>query len=180
MDLTKVLKINKKKVITANFILNEIQKNKNLEYILPLGLKNFDKTILKGGVHPNKKYLIYGSNKSGKTQLCHQICVQAFKNFSKNFKNSNNKNIKFILYLDTENTFRPERIKEIASERNLEYIKIFKRINVSKIMSNAALLLKLKEIEQEKQPENLRVLIIDSINNHYRSEQGISFYNAKM
>ncbi|MFX1394129.1 MAG: hypothetical protein ACFFAH_11190, partial [Promethearchaeota archaeon] len=25
-----------------------------------------------------------------------------------------------------------------------------------------------------------RVLIIDSINNHYRSEQGISFYNAKM
>jgi len=180
MDLTDVLKINKKKVIPSKFILNEIQKNKNLEFNLPLGLKYFDKTILKGGVHPNKKYLIYGANKTGKTQLCHQICVQAFKFLSKNSKNSKKNPIKIILYLDTENTFRPERIKEIASERNLDYIKIFKTINVSKIMSNSALLLKLKEIEEQKQPEKLRVLIIDSINNHYRSEQGISFYNAKM
>jgi len=182
MDLTETLNINKDRVISSESILNEIQNSKNLKYILPLGLKNFDKSILNRGFHPNKKYLIFGANKSGKTQICYQICVQAFKLFSKELGYSKKENIKFTYYLDTENTFRPERIKEIAIAMNLDYFKIFESINVASIMSNYALLLKLKEIEEQEQLQNVRVLIIDSINKYYRSEQGnkeISYYNTR-
>ena len=171
MDLSDILNINKEKVIQSKSILNEIQKHKDLKFVLPLGLKYFDKSILNGGFYPNKKYIIFGTYKAGKTQLCHQICVQAFKFFSKNIDSSNKKKAICTIYLDTENTFRPERIKEIASASNLDYVKIFKTINVAKIMSNSSFLLKLKEIKEKEQLENVKVLIIDSINNHYRSEQ---------
>ena len=49
MDLNETLNINKDRVIPSEFILNEIQNSKNLKYILPLGLKNFDKSILNRG-----------------------------------------------------------------------------------------------------------------------------------
>ena len=87
-----------------------------------------------------------------------------------------------IYYLDTENTFRPERIKELASTRNIEYSKILKSILVANVMSNSALLMALKNIEEQLNKDENAILFIDSINNYYRSEQGnenLSFHQIK-
>lgn len=156
------------KIINSKLILKEI-KNREINPLLPLGLDNFDKPDLSGGFCSSQKYIIFGANKTGKTQLCYQICIQAFKLFSKGIDISNTK---FVYYLDTENTFRPERIKEIAIALNINFSNVFKTINVAKIMSHSALLLKLKEIEMLGQLGSVRVLIIDSINNYFRAERG--------
>ena len=182
MKLKELLNINDEEIIKSEYIIKQIQTDKKAQIRLPLGLKIFDKSILNGGFIPKKKYLIFGANNTGKTQLLHQICVQAYKTYHEQFEPSKEKNVKFIYYLDTENTFRPERIKEIALQYSFDYNKILKSINVSKIMSNDALLLKLKEIDRNEPIENVRVILVDTINNHYRSEQGnkdISFFKTK-
>ncbi len=114
--------------------------------------------------------MIFGANKTGKTQICHQLSVQAFKNASK------------VVYLDTENTFRPERVRELTESRKYSSEKILKNIYVSKIMSNNALFLKLNELDSIIKFNNVKLLIIDSINNFFRierSDKNLSFLKAK-
>ncbi|MFW9948658.1 MAG: ATPase domain-containing protein, partial [Candidatus Thorarchaeota archaeon] len=131
--------------------------------------KNFN-NVIGGGFQSKKAYVVFGANKTGKTQLCHQLSVLSFRKFEK------------LIYLDTENTFRPERIRELAVSNNLDGEKALKNILVSKIMSNTAFLLKLNEVEEIIENYNYRILIVDSINNYYRFERGdkeISFFKAR-
>jgi len=126
--------------------------------------------VIGGGFQSKKAYIVFGANKTGKTQLCHQLSVLSFRKFKK------------LIYLDTENTFRPERIRELAVSNNLDGEKALKNILVSKIMSNTAFLLKLNEVEEIIEKYNYRILIVDSINNYYRFERGdkeISFFKAR-
>jgi RecA/RadA recombinase len=162
--------INKDRLFSYSTIKEEIQMElKNITY-LSSGSKNID-NILDMGFQSKCMYLFFGSNKTGKTQLCHQLCIQAFIN-------------KFnLIYIDTENTFRPERIKQLANSYKLDFKEILKTILVSKIMSNNALLLKLKKLGKTLKKSQVRVLLIDSINNYYRLEQAdarISFEKAKI
>ena len=109
-------------------------------------------------------------------------CIQAYKQLIESNLNQTTEDLNRIYYLDTENTFRPERIKELATSRNIEYNKILKSILVAKIRSNSALLMSLKNIEKQLNKDKNVILLIDSINNHYRSEQGnenLSFHRIK-
>ena len=178
MGLDEILEIKKQQIINPLNILNKIQKDEIKKIILPSGSNNFDE-ILGGGFCSGKQYLIFGANRTGKTLLCHQLCVQAYKLFS---RISNNMNLMLIYYFDTENTFRPERIKDLASPFNFEYTKILKRILVAKILSSSALLLSLKDLEEMLENNFCNVLIIDTINNYYRSDlsnNNFSFAKAK-
>jgi len=169
MTIYKLLGIDKHQIIKLHKAYDHFVITKNDQNILASGAKNFDETI-GGGFYRGKKYLIFGANKTGKTQLCHQLCVQAFIQFSKNTKNSEINNKQFVFYFDTENTFRPERIKELIGTYNVELNKILKNILVSKIMSNSAFFLSLKELENLLGKNSINVLIIDSINNYYNSD----------
>jgi len=168
MSLNEILRIKKSQIIGPHEIIKNIQTRQNLNTKILLGSRNFD-DVLGTGFSQGRKYLIFGANKTGKTQLCHQLCVQAYKNF-KNI--TNNKDIKYIFYFDTENTFRPERLKELLIPFLSEMNNLLKSILVSKIMSNSALLLALKDVDNIIKNTNGGVLIIDSINNHFRSDLG--------
>ena len=179
--INQILGIDKHQVIKLQNIRDTLEINRNKLYILASGAKNFDDTI-GGGFYKGNKYLIFGANKTGKTQLCHQLCVQAFMQFSKIVNNSKIKNKQFVFYFDTENTFRPERIKELILKYDVNYDKILKNILVSKIMSNSAFLLSLKELEKFLEKNTITILIIDSINNYYNSDlanKSISVNKAK-
>ncbi|MCK4480794.1 MAG: hypothetical protein KAV01_09725 [Candidatus Lokiarchaeota archaeon] len=181
MMINQILGIDKHQVIKLQNIRDTLEINRNKLYILASGAKNFDDTI-GGGFYKGNKYLIFGANKTGKTQLCHQLCVQAFMQFSKIVNNSKIKNKQFVFYFDTENTFRPERIKELILKYDVNYNKILKNILVSKIMSNSAFLLSLKELEKFLEKNTITILIIDSINNYYNSDlanKSISVNKAK-
>ncbi|MEE9377932.1 MAG: hypothetical protein V3V33_07845 [Candidatus Lokiarchaeia archaeon] len=169
MTINKLLGIDKHQIINIQKTYNDFVNNKNDQHILTSGAKNFDETI-GGGFYRGKKYLIFGANKTGKTQLCHQLCVQAFIQFSKHSKNSKINNKQYVFYFDTENTFRPERIKELIVKYDVELNIMLKNILVSKIMSNSAFLLSLNELENFLGNNSINVLIIDSINNYYNSD----------
>lgn len=156
-------------IIDKKKIISEIERTKHEKTIISTGSKGFNK-VIGGGFFSGKAYIVFGANKTGKTQICHHLSVQAFE---KSFK---------VVYLDTENTFRPERVRELAESNIYNSEKILKNIYVSKIMSNNALLLKLKELDFIINSNNVKLLIIDSINNFFRIERSgklISFNKAK-
>ncbi len=169
ISISEVLEIDKHQIVRTKEILKDYQFLKKLQYNIPSGAKNFDETI-GGGFYQGRKYLIFGANKTGKTQLCHQLSVQTYFQSSSLNERSQIINKHLIFYFDTENTFRPERLKELITSRNVDYNKLFKNIFVSKIMSNSALLLSLQKLESLLKKDNVNVLIIDTINNHFNSE----------
>jgi DNA repair protein RadA len=169
MSTSEILEINDKQIKRKTEILWGFEVLQKHKQVLNTGSKNFD-DILGGGFQSLTKYLIFGANKTGKTQLCHQLCVQAYNQFSRIFENNKKKKQEFIFYFDTENTFRPERIRELILNSEIEYKELLKKILVSKIMSNSALLLSLKELEKLLKINDISMLIIDTLNNHYNSE----------
>ncbi|MFW9999474.1 MAG: hypothetical protein ACFE9Q_03095 [Candidatus Hodarchaeota archaeon] len=169
MSIFELLEIDRLQIVKKQKILKDYKGLKNLKFVLHSGAKNFDET-LGGGFYQGRMYLIFGANKTGKTQICHQLCVQAYIQLNRLLKKSNTMNNQFIFYFDTENTFRPERLKELTLTQGVEYNNLLKNIFVSKIMSNSALLLSLKELERLLELKDFNILIIDTINNHFNSE----------
>jgi RecA/RadA recombinase len=76
---------------------------------------------LGGGIEAGVITQVYGPPGSGKTQLCHTLSVMLPSNYK-------------VIYIDTEGSFRPERIKEIANARGLGSKQILQRILVTKAL----------------------------------------------
>ena len=157
MCLHEILGIKDSQLISLDQIITKSQNLQREKRTLNLGSRNFD-DVIGGGFLPGKMYLIFGANKTGKTQLCHQLCIQAYNHFINIVKK---KKTKFIFYFDTENTFRPERLKELLVPSIPEIDSVLKTIIVSKIMSNSALLLALKEFDKLVKKVSGGLLIVD-------------------
>merc|ERR1719247_526335 len=69
--------------------------------------------LLEGGIETGQITEIFGEFRCGKTQLCHTLCVTCQMSINDGGAESK------ALYIDTEGTFRPERIVDIAKRYNL-------------------------------------------------------------
>ncbi|MBA3749980.1 MAG: DNA repair and recombination protein RadA [Nitrosopumilus sp.] len=137
-------------------------KRKNIGKI-STGSKNFDQ-LLGGGIETKSITEVYGEYGTGKTQLCHTTCVTVQQNYSDGGLKGN------ALYVDTENTFRPERIESISIMRKLDPIKTLDNIIVAKAYSSSHHELILSEASKVIDSHNIKLMIIDSIISLYRSE----------
>jgi len=89
------------------------------------GSKELDK-LLGGGIETGSITEIFGEFRTGKTQLCHQLCVMS--QLPIDMGGAEGK----VIYIDTENTFRPERIMSIADRYNLEKQEVLDNIAVAR------------------------------------------------
>ena len=64
--------------------------------------------LLKGGIETGSITEIFGEFRTGKTQLCHTLCVTSQLPMEQGGAEGK------AMYIDTEGTFRPERLQEIA------------------------------------------------------------------
>jgi len=74
------------------------------------------------------------------------------------------------LFIDTESTFRPERVKQLAEAQNLDVEKVLQNIYVAKAYNSdhqVVLAEKAKDIIKEK---NIKLVIIDSLTAHFRAD----------
>ena len=85
---------------------------------LRTGSLEMDK-LLGGGIEPQAVTEFYGVYGCGKTQVCHTLAVNAQLPKEQGGLNGE------VIWIDTENTFRPERIRDIVLEN--EYVPIQKR-----------------------------------------------------
>ena len=140
------------------------------------GSLNLD-AFLKGGIESQAITEIAGEFGSGKSQLCHTLCVTAVANNTIKEKKGirgdfgrNNNNNNSIIFIDTENTFRPERIHQIAEGRGLEPEEIMKRVFVCKIYNSAHLEAIIKNLGKSIEHYKAKLVIIDSIISLHRAE----------
>lgn len=80
---------------------------------LTTGSKELDK-LLGGGIETGSITEIFGEFRTGKTQICHTLCVTC--QLPRNNGGGDGK----ALYIDTEGTFRPEKLKPIAERFGLD------------------------------------------------------------
>ena len=80
--------------------------------MLTTGSKELDK-LLGGGIETGSITEMFGEFRSGKTQLCHTLAVTCQLPISQNGGEGK------CLYIDTEGTFRPERLVAIADRYKL-------------------------------------------------------------
>ncbi|MFQ6010760.1 MAG: ATPase domain-containing protein [Nitrososphaerales archaeon] len=106
---------------------------------IPTGSKALDR-VLDGGIHGGVLTDFYGESGSGKTQLCHQLCVNAV----------NGSNDGGVAYIDTASGFRPERLVEIAEARGLNSDSISKRVFVVSPRSVSEQLQGLEDLQKLK------------------------------
>ena len=127
------------------------------------GSKDFD-TLLGGGLETGAIVECFGEFGSGKTQLGHALAVNT--QLLKNEKNP------VAVYIDTENTFRPERIKQIAQGLGLDPSKVLKSIKVAKAYNSDHQMLLAEKIEDliKSQELNVKTVIVDSLTAHFRAE----------
>ena len=123
------------------------------------GSQDFD-LFLGGGIETQALTEIAGEFGSGKSQLCYTICVTANEGSPDNG----------IIFVDTENTFRAERIHQIAESRGLDAEEIMKKIFVCRIYYSAHLEAVIRSLAKYIEQYKARLVIIDSIISLHRAE----------
>merc|ERR1712060_1041212 len=97
--------------------------------------------LLNGGVETGQITEIYGEFRCGKTQLCHTLCVACQLPLERGGGESK------ALYIDTEGTFRPERLQAIAERyelnvedvlQNVTYARAYNAEHQEKLLTEAA------------------------------------------
>jgi DNA repair protein RadA len=122
-------------------------------------------SFLKGGIETQAMTEIAGEFGSGKSQLCYTLCVTANLPLNKGGLEGN------VIFIDTENTFRPERIHQIAENRGItEPEELLRKIYVCKIFNSGHLELIVQNLGKSIQEYKARLLIVDSIISLHRAE----------
>ena len=141
---------------------NEIYEKRKLEYRISTGSKNLDE-LLEGGIETRAITELYGEYGTGKTQICHTLCVTVQQSKAED-------NISRALYIDTENTFRPERIASIASARKIDPSVALENVIVAKAYNSSHQEVIIQESPNVINLHNIKIMIVDSIVSHYRAE----------
>lgn len=121
-----------------------------------VGSKDVD-ALLGGGVESQSITELYGEFRTGKTQWCHMLCVTSQMPLAQGGGEGK------ACYIDTEGTFRPERIKEIAARFGLDGDAVLSNIIWARIFTVDNLLAALNEVAAQFAEQPFRVLIVDSI-----------------
>ena len=131
--------------------------------------------MMGGGIESQSITEIYGEFGSGKTQVAHQLAVNVQLTPENGGLNGS------VIIIDTENTFRPDRIQQMVEGKanelgiELDSEEILKNIHVARAYnSNHQILLVdsamdlANELKDSDRP--VRLLIVDSLTAHFRAE----------
>jgi DNA repair protein RadA len=120
--------------------------------------------LLGGGIETGSVSEFFGEFRTGKTQIMHQLCVNVQLPREQGGIEGN------ALYIDTEGTFRPERIIQMSEARDLDYKEVLKNIIFGRAYNSDHQILLIKEAANLIKEKNVKLIIVDSLIGHFRSE----------
>jgi DNA repair protein RadA len=138
------------------------ERRKNLSRC-STGSKRLDK-ILGGGIETQAVTEFIGDYGVGKTQICMMLSFTAQLPREQGGLNGN------IIYLDTEGTFSPERVYQIATERGLDGKRILDGIVVARAYNSDHQCLLIDHLFKKCPEENAKLVVVDSMVSHLRGE----------
>ena len=120
--------------------------------------------LLGGGIETASITEFFGEYASGKTQVMHQLAVTTTLPLEKNGLNGD------VLFIDTENTFRPERIVQMAKHLDLDPTEVLKKIHVARAYNSSHQILLVEKANELTSKFPVKLLIVDSLTAHFRAE----------
>jgi len=127
------------------------------------GSSGVDK-IIGGGVETQAITEVFGEFGSGKSQIAHQLCVNVQLPPEKGGLGSK------AIYIDTENTFRPERIEQIAKAAGLDTKEVLDNIYVARACTTDHQILLADKANDLVKEGDVKLLVVDSLTSLFRAE----------
>jgi DNA repair protein RadA len=129
------------------------------------GSKELDK-LVGGGFETGGITEAYGQYGAGKSQIAHVLAVRCQLPVEKGGAGG------ACVFIDTESTFRPERIVQIAKGLDLEPEEVLRNIKVARAFNSDHQALLAEKVEDliKKQNVPVKMVIVDSLIAHFRAE----------
>lgn len=139
----------------------EVMKKRENIKKLTLGSEAFD-ALLGGGVETGAITECFGEFGSGKTQIGHVLAVKLLEADPE----------AVAVYIDSENTFRPERIKQLADGAGISSEDALQRIMVARAYNSDHQMLLAEKVDELIKEKGLKVklVVVDSLTSHFRAE----------
>ncbi|MBC7128576.1 MAG: DNA repair and recombination protein RadA [Thermoplasmatales archaeon] len=144
---------------TGDTLLERLKERKHLT----TGSKSLDE-LLGGGFETQAITELFGEFGSGKTQIAHQLCVNV------QLKEEEGGLDGEAIFIDTENTFRPERIIQMASGYGMDGKEALKKIHVATAFNSNHQMMLVEKANEIAKEHNVRLLVVDSLTGHFRAE----------
>jgi len=141
----------------------EIHRQRSEIILITTGSKELDK-LLDGGIETGSITEIFGEFRTGKTQICHTLAVTAQLALSQNGGEGK------TLYIDTEGTFRPERLLAIAERFGLNGDDVLDNVAYARAHNSDHQLGLLIEASAMMAESRFALLIVDSATALYRTD----------
>jgi DNA repair protein RadA len=143
----------------------EFAEKREEVFRITTGSKEFDNLIGGRGIETKAITESFGSYGSGKTQLGLSLAVNVQLPLEKGGAEGK------AAYIDTEGTFRPERIRQIAEAKGTNPENVLKNILVARAFNSDHQILLVDKIgELIKNGEPIRLVVVDSLTAHFRAE----------
>ncbi|MFP3950720.1 MAG: DNA repair and recombination protein RadA [Candidatus Bathyarchaeia archaeon] len=120
--------------------------------------------ILGGGVETGAITELIGEFSSGKTQICYTLSVLAQKPVEEGGFGGR------VCVIDTEGTFLPERIVQIAEEREMNPEEVLENILIARAYNSEHQITLIQNLPRVCQENDVKLVIVDSMIGHFRGE----------
>uniref|UniRef100_A0A7E4VTS3 DNA repair protein RAD51 homolog n=1 Tax=Panagrellus redivivus TaxID=6233 RepID=A0A7E4VTS3_PANRE len=152
------------KIIPMGFISASVVHQKRADIVLlETGSRELNR-LLGGGIETGSLTEVFGEFRTGKTQLCHTLAVTC--QIPVDCGGAEGR----CLWLDTEGTFRPERIVAIAQARGLNVEETLDNISYVRVLNTDHQMNLLIQARSMMAEVRYSLVVIDSIINHYRTD----------
>ena len=120
--------------------------------------------LLGGGVETQSITEFYGQYGSGKTQFILQLAVNATLPIEQGGLGGE------VAIIDTENTFRPERIISMSKALDLDPDEVLSKIHVGRAYNSHQQMLMVKKVTKLAKERPIKMLAVDSLTGAFRAE----------
>ena len=120
--------------------------------------------IMGGGIETGVITELIGEYGSGKTQICYNLSVLAPLPEEQGGLGGK------VCVIDTEGTFLPERIKQIAENRGYDPAEALDQVLVARAYNSSHQLTIIQQLPQVIQEHDIKLVIVDSMISHFRGE----------
>jgi DNA repair protein RadA len=142
---------------------SEVWERKKQMKKITTGSKELD-SLLGGGISTQEITEFFGKYSSGKTQIAFQLSVNVQLPPEKGGLGGK------VLFIDSEGTFSPERIKQMAEAIGLDPKTTLDNIFVCKPTNSDNQILIIDSAEELIKKENIKLIVVDSLISHFRAD----------
>lgn len=152
------------KVVPMGFATatQHLQQRQDLIY-LTTGSKELDK-LLAGGIETGSLTELFGEFRTGKTQLCHTLCVTCQLPVDQGGGEGK------AVYIDTEGTFRPQKLVAIAERYGLNPDDVLENVAYARAHNSEQQMDLLKMASAMMAEDRYALLVVDSATALFRTD----------